>query len=135
MLALSRSNESKDAQAEAEKRVVMDAINAERERRIIEGVHISVTGYANPIALQGRQEDKTNLLSLSQAASGRLAQGNTTHQTIFRDKNNEKHTLAPAQVYELWALGAAWVEGVMQSSWVLKDMDPIPSDFTDDGYW
>jgi hypothetical protein len=124
--------EQKQAEAQA---ALSDAVNAERARRILTGVSLTVTGHPQPIALQGREQDQRNLLALATAAQARIAAGYNTHQTAFRDANNELHHLVPAQIFELWSKGAAWIEAVYAASWSIKDSDSIPADFADDQYW
>lgn len=109
-------------------------VNQERLRRREGGAVVQVTG-AGGIRLQGRDEDLANLQGLAFAAQLRLAQGDTTHQTKFRDMDNVDHMLVPAQVLEMWSLGSAWISDVYEASWGLKDVDPIPKDYTDDQYW
>jgi hypothetical protein len=110
-------------------------VNDERARRLVAGTNVSVTGHG-PVALSGRDEDTRNLQGLAFAAQLRLSQGDTTHQTTFRDAGNVDHVLTPAQVLEMWSLGSAWIEQVYAASWALKDTQGgIPADYADDGYW
>lgn len=110
-------------------------VNAERARRLVAGTTVTVTGNG-PVALSGRDEDTRNLQGLAFAAQLRLADGNNTHQTTFRDAENVDHVLTPAQVLEMWSLGSAWIEQVYAASWALKDASGgIPADYANDGYW
>ena len=112
-----------------------DDVNDERARRLVAGTTVTVTGNG-PVALSGRDEDTRNLQGLAFAAQLRLADGNTTHQTTFRDAENVDHVLTPAQVLEMWSLGSAWIEQVYAASWALKDASGgIPADYANDGYW
>ncbi|ABF64341.1 hypothetical protein TM1040_1608 [Ruegeria sp. TM1040] len=112
-----------------------DDVNAERARRLVAGTTVTVTGHG-PVALSGRDEDTRNLQGLAFAAQLRLSQGDTTHQTTFRDAENADHVLTPAQVLEMWSLGSAWIEQVYAASWALKDTQGgIPADYANDGYW
>lgn len=111
-------------------------VNAERDRRILVGKDISVTGYANPIAVSGDDTTQTNLMALSLAAQARIGQGDTATLTPYRDESNAIHQLTPPQMFELWSLGATFVSLVYQSSWVLKDdANGIPADYKDDYHW
>lgn len=114
--------------------VTNELVNSERLRRREAGTVVQVTG-TNGIRLQGRDEDLANLQGLAFAAQLRLAQGDTTHQTKFRDMDNVDHTLVPAQVLEMWSLGSTWVSQVYEVSWDLKDANPIPLDYADEKYW
>ena len=109
-------------------------INNERQRRIDFGCIVTLTdGTAIPV--QGRAQDQTNLLGLATAAQLRLAAGDTTTTTTFRDGDNVDHDLTPSEIIELWQSGANYISAVMEASWVLKDSNPIPSDYVDDSYW
>ena len=109
-------------------------IDAERDRRVVAGVVITVPGYGD-VALQGRDMDMRNLHGLATAAQLRMAVGAGAYVTTFRDRENVMHNLTQAQVLDLWSQGAAWVSLVFQSAWALKDGQSIPNDYTDDGYW
>ena len=111
-----------------------DDVNTERERRIAAGAVVTVTG-TNGIAIQGRAEDILNLQGLGMGAFARISGGDTTTITAFRDANNNMHDLTPPQVFQLWQNGAAYTQAVYAASWVIKAMDPIPSDFRDNSYW
>jgi hypothetical protein len=111
-----------------------DDVNRERDRRIAQGATVDVVGYG-PIPLQGREKDQTNLLGLVTAAQIRLAGGDNVTLTKFRDASNIDHMLIPAQIIELWSLGAAWISATYDASWDIKALDPIPVDYVDDGYW
>ncbi|WP_416368573.1 hypothetical protein [Tritonibacter mobilis] len=124
---------SEEAQAEHEK--MRAEVNSERARRLVAGTSVTITGHG-PVALSGRDEDTRNLQGLAFAAQLRLADGNTAHQTTFRDAENVDHVLTPAQVLEMWSLGSAWIEQVYAASWALKDSpNGIPADYANDGYW
>jgi hypothetical protein len=85
--------------------------------------------------LQGRERDQTNLLSLVTASQIRLASGDNTTITKFRDAANIDHDLTPSQIIELWSRGAAWIRANYDASWTIKAMNPIPADYTSDAYW
>lgn len=109
-------------------------VNFERERRILAGRVFNVTGYGG-VNVTGDDDTKTNLQGLAFAAQLRLAQGDTTTLTKYRDADNVTHELTPPQMIELWSLGSSYISAVMEASWDLKAQDPIPSDYTDDAYW
>lgn len=111
-----------------------DAVNAERERRILAGTAVPVLGIGE-IPVQGRDEDTRNLQGLGMAALARLMVGDSGTVTAFRDASNVMHNLTPPQVLDLWRKSAAYVEQVYQASWTIKAMTPIPVDFADDSYW
>jgi len=114
--------------------VTDDMVNIYRDARIAGGTTVQVTGYG-AIPLQGREKDQTNLLGLVQAASLRMAGGDITTLTKFRDAFNVDHMLTPPQIIDMWSKGSAWISSVYDASWALKDQTPIPLDYTDDAYW
>ncbi|MBZ9973522.1 DUF4376 domain-containing protein [Mesorhizobium sp. BR1-1-12] len=105
------------------------AVNAERDRRIIAGKTI------DGIAVTGRDEDARNLTNLALAAQLRLAQGDATTLTTFRDGTNTDHNLTPPQVLSLWQQSATYVSALYAASWTIKAMDPLPADVTADELW
>jgi len=123
--------EQKVAQAAAAKHA---AVNMERERRIAAGATVTVTG-AGDIPVQGRDVDVRNLQGLGLAALARVSAGDTATITTFRDAGNVDHDLTPPQVLELVQRAAGVVEAIIQASWAIKAMDPLPDDVTDDGLW
>lgn len=110
-------------------------VNSERARRLELGTVVSVTGYATPIYVQGRDEDTRNLQGLATAAFARMSQGDTTTITTFRDGYNDMHDLTPSQVWELWSISSNYVKELYAASWAIKEMVPMPADITADALW
>ncbi|OJU02873.1 MAG: hypothetical protein BGN87_06170 [Rhizobiales bacterium 65-79] len=104
-------------------------MNAERDRRIVAGKTI------NGIAVTGREEDARNLTNLALGAQLRIAAGDTTTLTTFRDGNNADHDLTPPEMLELWQQSAAYVSALYAASWTIKALDPIPADFDAESRW
>jgi hypothetical protein len=110
-------------------------VNAERDRRVVAGRSFDVAGYG-PVVIAGDETTIRNLQGLAFAAQMRLAQGDTTTITPFRDETDVIHELVPAQVIDLWAKGSAYVSALFQAAWVLKDNpEGIPLDYTEDKHW
>lgn len=109
--------------------VPSDFVNAERRRRIEAGKII------DGMKITGREEDARNLQALFSVAQLRIAGGDTNTTTLFRDGNNVDHDLTPGQIANLFLQSSAFVSDVYAASWALKALDPIPSDFADDGNW
>ena len=109
-------------------------VNFERDRRIENGVTVNVTGLG-AVPLQGRPQDQVNLLGLKDTAKELAAAGITAPIIPFRDALNVTHILTPAQLIEMVDKGKMWVSAMMQASWDIKAMDPIPQDFAADSYW
>ncbi len=117
-----------------EKIITGDMVNEERERRILEGTIINITGYGD-VNLEGRLIDRNNLSDLAFASSLRINTGDTTTITVFRDKDNVDHDLTPLHIIDLWNKGSAYISYMYQKSWEIKSMDPIPLDYTNNSYW
>lgn len=118
-----------EAKAQAAREREHTAINTERQRRIlagkvIDGVHVT-----------GRDEDARNLTNLAMAAQLRIAAGDTTTPTVFRDGDNVDHELTPPQVLALWQQSAGYVSALYAASWAIKAMEPMPEDVTGDDLW
>lgn len=116
--------------------ITNEDVNAERDRRVEAGATFTLAGYGDVRSL-GRAIDKTNLQALGFAASLRVASGDTTTITRFRDADDEVHDLTPPQVLDLWSQASGYVEAVFQASWALKDdPDGIPLDYaTNEDHW
>jgi hypothetical protein len=114
--------------------IANEDVNTERERRIAAGATVTVTG-AGDIPVQGREEDVRNLQGLGLVALARVSTGDTTTITEFRDAENVYHDLTPPQVLELVQAAAGAAEAIIQASWAIKAMDPIPADYADDTHW
>jgi len=115
-------------------------INNERDRRILNGVTIPVTGIASKVAMQGRPQDLDHVMGLGIAAFARISMGDTSTITVFRDKLNVSHNMIPHQVFEMWQVSAGWVSAVYSASWALKDLErlyeqDIPHDYFENRYW
>lgn len=104
-------------------------VNRERQRRIVAGKVIG------GVHVTGRDEDARNLTNLALAAQLRMASGDTTTTTVFRDGQNIDHELTPPQMLALWQQSAAYVSALYAASWAIKAMEPLPADVTDDDLW
>jgi len=114
----------------AEKRASTEAaVNAERQRRILAGTVI------DGVHVTGRDEDALNLTNLALVAQLRIAGGDMTTPTVYRDGNNVDHELTPPQMLALWQQSAEYVSALYEASWSIKAMDPLPEDVTDDELW
>ena len=110
-------------------------VNAERERRLIAGVTVNVSGYGD-IPFQGRPADQINLLALKDTARDLDAAGITAAVIPFRDADNVTHTLTPAQMIELANEGKTAASAIYQASWAIKARNDLATiDITDDQYW
>lgn len=115
-------------------------VNAERTRRLEGGHAFAVAGLADPIPLQGRQQDQIVYASLLMRAQGYAAAGITAPSIVMRDAADVNQLLTPEQATSLISQGMDWFQSVMQVSWDMKDAvgvfpDGIPADYTDDRHW
>ncbi len=72
--------------------------------------------------LAGRRRNLQALLSVAQI---RIASGDTSATTVFRDGNNVDHKLTPPQIVNLFLQSSAYVTEVYAASWALIAFDPI----------
>lgn len=109
--------------------ITHEDVNAERRRRILAGRII------NDVHVTGSDEDARNLSNLAMAAQIRMAAGDLTTTTIYRDAGNVDRVLTPPELVALWQASAEYVSALYAASWALKALDPIPADFAADTYW
>lgn len=76
------------------------------------------------VLVTGRQEDARNLQARLTVAQIRIASGDTSATTVFRDKNNVDHELTPPQIVNLFLQSSAYVTEVYAASWPANA--PIP---------
>ena len=109
-------------------------VNTERDRRILLGTSINLPS-GTIVSVAGDAETTRNLQGLAVAAQARIAIGDST-TTPYRDENNVIHNLSPQEIFMLWSLGSAFVSGLYQASWALKDATGgIPHDYQEDHHW
>ena len=113
--------------------VIRNEINMERNNRINSGCNVTISGVGT-VSIKGGDEDTRNLTNLGQLANLFLSTNNNTMIT-YRDNNNIVYELTPAQMSELWKKTVFYVTSVYQASWNMKDMNPLPTDYTKDSYW
>lgn len=108
-------------------------INAERGRRWDAGTDIQVPGYGT-IAMQGREEDRSLISGLAQAAevSVRL---NLSQNFYFTDRENMTHILTPEQMTMTFLLGQQYLSDVHFAALTLKARPDMVPDVADDSLW
>lgn len=110
-------------------------INDHRETLIVDGCTVAIANVGT-IYVTGTAQDVRNVDGLGQGALARIVSGDTTTVLTFRDGNNDLYDLTPPQMLELWQKSAGYISALYQASWVIKDMSPIPEDFTSNtAYW
>lgn len=113
--------------------ITRNQVDRERDRRIAQGVRVT-TSVAGTFPVQSRTRDRDNITALSLAAKLRADESDTTSFT-FRDANNTDQTLTPSEMIEVGEQVMKHVNDHYKASWVLKDADPIPTDYIDDKHW
>jgi hypothetical protein len=110
-----------------------DLINQEREKRITQGVDVTIPGRG-VVALQGRPEDVSSLQGLAFGAQLRLSMNDATPMA-FRDRNDVTHMLSPQEVLLIWKTGADYISQCYKASWDLKELDPNTTDISGSPLW
>lgn len=121
-------------------------VNFERDRRIIAGAVIAVSGHGD-VPVTGTKDDKDVFLARRIRAREAEAAGVTDPVFVFRDRDNNIHNLTPLQMIDLCDKGIDWIEAMMVRSWEMKDgtgayafvdeENPggIPDDLDQDIHW
>lgn len=118
--------------------VTPDMIDAERDRRIAAGFTFSGVTY------QSRDEDRENITGASLAALAAIGGGATAgdyrwhggasdFQWIAAD--NSLNTMDAQTMFAFGQAAMAHKQAHIFAARALKDADPIPADYADDGYW
>lgn len=113
-----------------DKEVTVTALDVtrERERRERLGADFPVTGLAtSPVRVTAAQ--RSNIADADQFRDA------MSEPIPFEDANGVRHQMTRDQIHELALLGAAYVQQLHTASYTLRQMDPIPADYTDDGHW
>ncbi len=109
------------------------AVDLERDRRrnLVLAVTTSPTG-----AFQVNMDDtaQANIQGLATAGLY-LSSAAPTQPTPFRDYANVTHNLLPSELVSMGLQVMSHISTLYQKSWALKAMNPVPANYTDDGYW
>lgn len=110
-----------------------EKVNTERDVRLKESVGFNVSGYSETIYISGA--DEQNLIGLIPLALIQTGNGNGASTLTWRDNNNFEHIITYDQLIELYLSAASYKSSVYESSWVLKGMNELPENYTNDLYW
>lgn len=119
------------------------AVDIERDRRIAAGFAFGGVVY------QSRAEDRENIAGAKSAATDAIALGAAAGDISWQQlldpsapsefawiaADNSLHTMDAQTVVQLGYAALRHKQGLIFLARRLKDLDPIPSDFTDDRYW
>ncbi|WP_281978798.1 hypothetical protein [Pseudorhizobium flavum] len=120
-----------EAEAQSARRALVDQ---EHDRRASAGKSFTVTGYGD-VALEGSLRTQTVLLALKDTARDLINASVTDPVLMLTDRDNVDHYLTPSQVVELVNAGKQYMQELHAAKRALKEMQPVPADLADDGYW
>lgn len=115
-----------------------DAIDAERDRRIAAGFTFGGKLY------QSRPEDRENIAGASVAALAAMGNGALPGDYRWHGGDSDfvwiaaDNSLTAMDAQTMFAFGQAAMahkQALIFAARALKDAEPIPADYTDDGYW
>ena len=115
-----------------------DAVDAERDRRITDGFTFGGVAY------QYRDEDRENIAGAAVAALAAMMAGAQPNDLQWHGGASDfvwiaaDNSLNPMDAQTMFAFGQAAMahkQAHIFAARAIKDADPIPADFTDDGYW
>lgn len=115
-----------------------DMVGAERDRRIAAGFTFGGTFY------QSRPEDRENIMGASTAALGAMMQGAQAgdyrwhggdSDFMWIAADNSTHPMDAQTVYAFGLAAMAHKTAHILAARAVKDSDPIPADYADNGYW
>lgn len=110
-------------------------VNEERDRRIVQGQSVDVSGVGVFTMDTRNEADFRNLNGLALKGTLLMIAADAVTTTEVRDSADQSHYLTGAQLISMAEQVAAKVSAIYAASWALKAMDPIPSDYADDSYW
>ena len=118
--------------------ITSDDVDAERDRRIEAGMTF------NSVRYQTRAQDRENVAGASIMALAAITQGaqpgdlrwhGGTSDFVWIAEDNSLNLMDAQTFFAFGQAMAAHKSALIFAARALKDMEPIPADFTDDGYW
>ena len=126
------------ARLAAQRLAMQEAVNAERDRRLQADFEFQGVMYQRDTVSLARITGAATLAGFAVAAGsppGNLRWANPAQDFAWIASDNSI-TLMDAQTAFAFGQAAAAVETAMVfAAKSLREMDPIPADFADDGYW
>jgi hypothetical protein len=116
----------------------LELVDAERDRRIAAGFTFGGVLY------QSRPEDRENIMGAATAALGAMMQGAQAgdyrwhggdSDFVWIAADNFTHAMDAQTVFAFGQAAMAHKTALIFAARAIKDADPIPADFTSDGYW
>lgn len=116
--------------------ITNDDVNAERARRKALGAPVNITGIGEfTMDTRANTDDMINITGLTLKGTLLVNVADTLTTVSVRDSNNVDRDLTGAQLVQLGEQVAAHHSVLYECSWALKDLETIPTDYTDDQYW
>ena len=115
-----------------------DEVDIERDRRIVDGFIFGGVKY------QSRPEDRENIAGASQVAFAAIVGGAQVNDLYWHGGTDPfvwiaaDNSLNPMDAYTMFNFGKVAMEhkqSMIFKARALKDMDPIPTDYTEDKHW
>lgn len=115
-----------------------EAVDTERDRRV------SACFTFGGVAYQSRPEDRENITGASLAALAAMMQGaqpgdlrwhGGDSDFVWIATDNSTHAMDAQTVFAFGQTAMAHKQALIFAARALKDVNPIPYDFTDDAYW
>jgi len=119
-----------------------DDVNAERDRRTEAGIPFTVRGQMH--VFDFNQMGKDNVTGAATLAKFAILKGaqpgdyrwaNPEVDFTWITQANEKVQMDAHETSALGDVAAGWTTKHIYIARAIKDMDPIPADYTDDKYW
>jgi|CXWL01.1.fsa_nt_gi hypothetical protein len=110
-------------------------VSKARDSRISEGATITLSSGLS-IPVQTRNEtDFRNINGLVSQAIVYTIINQPNATIIFRGTDDVEYNLTPSLMIELGSKVAQRVQSIYEAAWVIKKMDPIPSDYNESYRW
>lgn len=114
------------------------AVDAERDRRIASGFEFGGVSY------QSRPDDRENIAGAALAALGAMVDGaqpgdlrwhGGSEDFVWIATDNTTHPMDAQTMFAFGQAAMAHKQALIFAARAVKDADPIPADYTDEGYW
>jgi len=112
---------------------IADDVIAERSRRLALGFDYDFGDARGVHRIGTTPGDMAGWGEVTDIAQSRVARGSTTPIGIVTDTGPVEVT--PLEWMDVLEAAAAFRQPIWQASFVLQQMEPIPADCADDGYW
>lgn len=118
--------------------IIPEQVDVERDRRTVEGF------YFGGIKYQSSPEDRENISGASLAALGAIIAGSQVGDYRWHGgasdfewiaADNSTHKMDAITMFSFGQIAMAHKQALIFAARVIKDMVPVPQNYTDDQYW